>query len=383
MDNMKRIGHRLVLITGVVEIISVVIIYFGANSSLVHMSGIWVAEEIPVALRSSQLRLMIMCAVTAVVMIALTALCVNKILFSFKDLNTQLSSLKSKDEIYLEVIESQTVGTLVTDAKTAAIVMVNKMALKLFEIEKDVSGLNVMDFRCKFDEEGDKSFVSYLMELRKGKGEVEFEQPLYLNDGSCVHILVNAKRVILSNGNNVIIYSFMNITDRKKLEENLLILSETDFLTGICNRRSGEYRTEKIIEGDGHGMFCLFDVDKFKYVNDNYGHTAGDNVLVAIAKIMKKTFRSSDVLIRLGGDEFVIFADGIEDRDIGVQLIKRFIGNIEKMEVEGLDGHKICISLGALMVLEKLSFAEMYRRTDSLMYDCKAKEGNTFLFYED
>ena len=175
----------------------------------------------------------------------------------------------------------------------------------------------------------------------------------------------------------------MDITDRKKLEDELLIQSETDFLTAICNRRSGEYKTEKIVNEGGHGMFCLFDVDKFKSVNDNYGHAVGDNVLISIAQTMKKTFRSSDVLIRLGGDEFVIFAEGVEDKAIAEMLVKRFISNIESMEVEGLDGHKVSISLGALLVNECISFADMYSRADSLMYDCKAQSGNAYAFYEN
>ncbi len=286
-----------------------------------------------------------------------------------------------RGEMLMEVIESQKVGTMVTDAKTAEILIVNKMAKDFFEVDPAKTDLNVMDFRCKFSEEGDKYFVSCLMELRTGKGEVEFEQALYLKDNRVVFILVTARKIELSNGRNIIIYSFMNISDRKKLENDLQVQSETDYLTSISNRRSGEVKTQRLLEEGKIGVFCLFDVDKFKSVNDNFGHTVGDNLLIAIAKTMIKTFRSSDVLVRLGGDEFVIFAEGIKDRDNAEMILKRFFRNIEAMQVEGMEGHSISISLGAVMVSECEPFADIYNKADSLMYECKARAGNTYAFY--
>lgn len=381
----KNTEKKLIVLSCIVSIIAAAFVFFMMNRTLTLISRSGGTENAAVVLRNARI------GIGATLLIAVIARAIIASLILFKitapvrrlgdDLNSQISYLKIREEMTAEVVERQTVGTMVTDAKTAEILLVNKMALDLFDVKKDKKELNVMDFRCKFSEEGDKAFVSYLMELRDGKGEVEFEQSVYLNDETCIHILVNAKKIALSNDMNVIIYSFMNITDRKRLEEDLLILSETDYLTAICNRRSGEYKTEQILKNGGLGMFCLFDVDKFKSVNDNYGHTVGDNVLIAIAETMKKTFRSSDVLVRLGGDEFVVFADGIADRETGEKLVKRFLDNINSMEVEGLGDRKISVSLGVLMVPEPLSFEVMYSRADSLMYDCKAKPGNAYAFY--
>ena len=55
-------------------------------------------------------------------------------------------------------------------------------------------------------------------------------------------------------------------------------------------------------------MFCIFDVDNFKLINDNYGHINGDRVLTAVADCMRKASQTGDVLLRLGGDEFAVFA---------------------------------------------------------------------------
>ena len=286
------------------------------------------------------------------------------------------------NEMLLEVIESQKVGTMVTDAETAEIIIVNKMAKEFFEVDPDKSDLSVMDFRCKFSEEGDKYFVSCLMELRHGKGEVEFEQALYLKDDRLAFIQVNAKKIMLSEGRSVIIYSFMNISDRKRLEKDLQFQSETDYLTSICNRRSGEYKIQSLLDGGRVGALCLFDVDKFKSVNDNFGHTTGDNLLIAIAGTMIKSFRSTDIFVRLGGDEFVVFAEGVRERDTAENLIKRFFSNLESMQVEGLQDHQVSISMGVVIAGEGETFAEIYSKADMLMYECKSCAGNSYAFYE-
>lgn len=381
----RNIERKLIVLSCIVSVIAASFVFFVANRTLTLISRSGGAEDAAGLLRHARIGIAAMLIVAVVARALIAGFLLMKITEPIRrmdvELNSEISNLRFRDEMNAEVVESQKVGTMVTDAKTAEILLVNKMALDLFDVKKDKKDLNVMDFRSKFSEEGDKEFISCLMELRNGKGEVEFEQSVYPDDETCIHILVNAKKIALSNDMNVIIYSFMNITDRKRLEEDLLILSETDYLTAICNRRSGEYRTEQILKNGGLGMFCLFDVDKFKSVNDNYGHTVGDNVLIGIAETMKKTFRSSDVLVRLGGDEFVVFADGIADRETGEKLVRRFLENIDSMEVEGLGDRKISVSLGVLMVPEPLSFEVMYSRADSLMYDCKARPGNSYAFY--
>ena len=59
------------------------------------------------------------------------------------------------------------------------------------------------------------------------------------------------------------------------------------------------------------GLLCLIDCDKFKSINDTYGHAVGDKVLIAIAETLQKVCRDKDVIFRLGGDEFAIFMPGI------------------------------------------------------------------------
>ncbi len=290
--------------------------------------------------------------------------------------------LANQYELFYEMIETQSVGTLVLKSDNEDIVLINHMALELFglgDIERD--NITISDVRARFDDEENEYIKTQLDPIRNTNDDVIFEEKVNRDDGSKITLLAHAKGVVLSNKDRVIIVSLTDITEQKKLEEKLQIQSETDFLTSICNRRSGEYRIEANMKNEVYGMFCLFDVDKFKYVNDTFGHAAGDALLIGIAKTMQKTFRTSDVLIRLGGDEFVIFATGIPDEALGIRVLDRFMGNMEAMDVPELKGHKITISLGAVIVKEPESFSSMYEKADSLMYDCKKKESNAYLFY--
>jgi diguanylate cyclase (GGDEF)-like protein/PAS domain S-box-containing protein len=108
------------------------------------------------------------------------------------------------------------------------------------------------------------------------------------------------------------VWSFRDITQRKRAEEALRTLSLKDDLTGLYNRRGFLNLAEqelKIANRLNRGMSLFFiDLDYLKEINDRYGHLEGDQALKAVAEVIKKTYRDSDILARIGGDEFVILA---------------------------------------------------------------------------
>lgn len=291
--------------------------------------------------------------------------------------------MENQYELFLEMLKAQTVGMLVVNSETNQITLINSMAMKQFGFkEGDEAKIKLEDIYAKISLDQLEEVKKKIEFIKKDNTQTTFEITIEADD-RLKYLLVYANGVTLSNGNRVRIFSQVDITERKELENDLLILSETDSLTGICNRRSGECRIENAMKEGTMGMFCLFDVNKFKYVNDTFGHAVGDQVLIGIAETMKKTFRTSDVLIRLGGDEFVVYAANVKTEDIGRLVIDRFLNNLEAFGLEELDGHKITVSLGAVMVSDRERFGDMYTKADSLMYECKHKGGNAYVFYEE
>ncbi len=159
-------------------------------------------------------------------------------------------------------------------------------------------------------------------------------------------------------------------------------LSEIDALTGINNRGGGEAKIRSLIRQRIPGMFCLLDIDKFKSINDTYGHSVGDQVLIAMADCMKEVFRDRDIVMRLGGDEFAVYVPQVCDKENGVKIIERFFEAIHLMRVEDLDGHEVNVSLGAAFYdgAPEDDFASLYLRADKGTYISKKMIGNTYHF---
>ena len=181
-----------------------------------------------------------------------------------------------------------------------------------------------------------------------------------------------------------VLWAVENIDAEKRIANRLLYLSETDLMTGIRNRGSGEKKIKDLLEQNCNGMFCLLDVDKFKLINDTFGHGVGDKVIIAIADCLKASFRKGDVVMRLGGDEYAVFADGITEKKDAVVIIEKFFRALENINIPEIGDRKINVSLGAAFKTsdDGIDFEALYRNADSCAYASKETKGNSYTFFE-
>lgn len=130
-------------------------------------------------------------------------------------------------------------------------------------------------------------------------------------------------------------------------------------------------------------LLCLIDCDKFKSINDTYGHAVGDKVLIAIAETLQKVCRDKDVIFRFGGDEFAIFMPGIVEQKAAEKFFERLFENIRWIDIEEMQGKSIEISMGACFYegTEEVSFDQLYKNADSVMYQSKEKQGCSAMIY--
>ena len=173
------------------------------------------------------------------------------------------------------------------------------------------------------------------------------------------------------------------IEEEKKRENRLIYLARTDLMTGLYNRGSGEKRIIELLKEKTGGLFCLIDCDKFKSINDTYGHSVGDKVIIAVAEKLRKTCRDSDVVLRLGGDEFAIFMPKMLERTVAEKFFERLFENIRQIDVIEMPGKSIEISLGACFYngYEETSFEQLYRKADGAMYQSKKQKGYSVVIY--
>lgn len=290
------------------------------------------------------------------------------------------AALENQNEIYAEMLHIQKCGVIASNAESGKILMMNDAALRLFGREKSDGVYSDIFDRIISDNKDE--IRSELTRMNETLGSYDYEYAIERENGELTYIISRARTAVLASGEKVMINSLMDITDKKKLEDELLVLSETDVLTGISNRRSGEAKIEELIANGEKGMFCLLDIDKFKSINDNYGHTIGDKALIAVADCLKRSFRSSDITMRLGGDEFASFAIGIGSEAQGSECINRFFAEVKKINIPEIGKDGISVSLGAVLFdgVNDAEFDKIYAMADSAMYICKNDCGNHFGF---
>jgi diguanylate cyclase (GGDEF)-like protein/PAS domain S-box-containing protein len=116
-------------------------------------------------------------------------------------------------------------------------------------------------------------------------------------------------------GQRHLLIQFFDLTERKRLEDELRDAATHDFLTGLPNRRLLLDRLERALRvsrRQNRYLAVLFlDLDKFKLLNDTHGHDAGDQLLKAVAGRLQGELRDSDTVARIGGDEFVVLLEGL------------------------------------------------------------------------
>ena len=140
-----------------------------------------------------------------------------------------------------------------------------------------------------------------------------------------------------------------DITELKEMEKHLETIAITDSLTGLYNRRGFMTLSEqqlKTAQRSGTAMLLSFlDLDDLKHVNDAYGHEEGNVALIGAAKILKNTFRESDIIARIGGDEFVVFPVGTST-DCVDKILGRLQKALETYNAGNNRGYLLSISAG-------------------------------------
>jgi diguanylate cyclase (GGDEF)-like protein len=157
----------------------------------------------------------------------------------------------------------------------------------------------------------------------------------------------------------------------QRMQSQLAALALHDPLTGLPNRRLFMERLKQMLVRGRRDLAVVFiDIDRFKSINDQYGHSAGDDALRHVAAAVGMTARAEDTVARLGGDEFVVLAEGAE-RDDAVALAGRILAAIEA-EPAGSPGWRTSASIGvAVAGPDETDPSHLLSAADTAMYRAK------------
>jgi len=172
------------------------------------------------------------------------------------------------------------------------------------------------------------------------------------------------------------IWFFRDITQRKQMEEELRHLATTDPLTGVYNRRQfislGEQEFRNARRYGRPLSFMMMDLDRFKNLNDSYGHAFGDRVLKEFCELCLGQLRDSDVLGRIGGEEFAVALASC-DLALAETVAERIRLAVQKHEIRTETGTAVrfTVSLGVARLAANEDLAALMRRVDEALYEAK------------
>lgn len=224
-----------------------------------------------------------------------------------------------------------------------------------------------------------------IVDLMSNTNHKRTELRIINKDGDAIWYNFNFTGIYNENGVLVkVVFAVTDVDNYKKALADANYKASYDGLTQVYNRTSFESLVQiELAKNKFDGAFILIDVDDFKIVNDTFGHLAGDNLLIKIARKIKENFRSSDIVARLGGDEFAVYVSDIKGLDNLKIKLESLVASTElPVEIDGTIYYQY-ISSGVYYIDKGIetSFEEVYKYADEALYQTKRNGKNGYTIF--
>ncbi|MFD3157293.1 diguanylate cyclase [Haloimpatiens sp. FM7330] len=179
----------------------------------------------------------------------------------------------------------------------------------------------------------------------------------------------------------ITLQQFLTIIRKNDILEAKVIL---DPLTGLYNRAYlAKMEDDFFSKNKNENKYVMFlDLDRFKYINDTFGHKIGDFILQEMGERLRKILRSTDIICRYGGDEFIVIVTAENNNEIA-KITHRIIDEVKKPFVKNENVYNIGVSIGIAKSTEKLNNIEtLIKRSDKAMYKAKKNGGDQYYLWE-
>jgi diguanylate cyclase (GGDEF)-like protein/PAS domain S-box-containing protein len=230
-------------------------------------------------------------------------------------------------------------------------------------------------------------------EVEKFKKELREIGNISLHNGPWTHIKCDGTQIkvevashsIKFDGHRARVSLVQDITERERLHEQLVHQANHDILTGLPNRLLLKDRMERALTtaartGEKAAVICL-DLDRFKQINDRFGHHVGDACLKHLADLLTQRLRAADTVARSGGEEFTVVLGGLQSAEDAALVAQNLVQGIRlPFEFEGYN-LELSASLGIAMYPDDGAEPQsLWRAADVAMYRAKRSGGNQYLF---
>lgn len=285
---------------------------------------------------------------------------------------------------FSHVVNSSPFPIIISKMNGSQLLLINGKAEELFGItSKEMNYCKLSDFMIDEDNRG-KFFT-----ILEKKHEVEDFDLMVSNLISATPFWLSVSAKTIEYNNEMALYmAFQNITLRKERENRLQNQADKDPLTQAWNRRYFEKevpeKVKVLIKESKYYSLLMVDADKFKNINDTYGHKTGDKVLIEIVDVCAHSLRGDDLVCRFGGEEFMIYLDNT-DTSSALKVAERLRNSIAEAVIFSDEGEevKVTVSIGVVSSEKTDSLDVLLRQADDAMYLAKHNGRNRVEIYDE
>lgn len=308
----------------------------------------------------------------------LTAIVLYLIIYSYNAKNFINEQILKEDKLtFIKLFEINPFPLLISRFEDGKIQYTNNKAILFYDIKKDE--LDAINHRDVYKNASDLDTICEILDKDGKLNDYVVEQKTLSGHSKCA--IVNYE-LIDYFGEKSILSGVADITEIKRMENELMIHASTDALTGVLNRRVGmDLIREKFDKAKNNGEefnLCFFDIDNLKMVNDKYGHLEGDSLITAVCKVIREEITPNDTIFRYGGDEFIILFDSNCESEINKTCF-RISKKFDVMNKDGYKPYSINASIGIFSHKPEmnLTLEEIIEIVDKNMYNNKLRRKQT------
>ncbi|EDM23874.1 diguanylate cyclase/phosphodiesterase (GGDEF & EAL domains) [Caminibacter mediatlanticus TB-2] len=158
----------------------------------------------------------------------------------------------------------------------------------------------------------------------------------------------------------------------------------TDYLTRLGNRKFLEKSVKELINKNEKFCMVFLDLDNFKEINDYYGHSVGDELIIKISEILKEFIKEDEIISRVGGDEFVLILKGCDDKTYINNRLNKLLNQLNRRWVLRDYEIKTSVSMGVSIYPDNaIIYEELLKKSDIALYESKSRGKNSVTFFDD
>jgi len=288
-----------------------------------------------------------------------------------------------------QILAKADIAILAINVKSE-IIQANEATVKMFGYtQNEIIGLSLNELLPPRFRHGHHHFVQSFVDSSEQNRDMSHRTEIagYRKDGSEFPASATISKFMSPDG-WIMVASLKDISKQKNIQEQLQWQATHDPLTDLPNRKLMQDRLIKALErsernGQSVALFFL-DLDNFKLINDSYGHTIGDHLLVKIAQLLISHIRPGDTVARFGGDEFLVLCEDVADALMVDQIASKLAEVFMLPMIVGDQKFYITASIGIAMAQGLSHEAEaLISNADTAMYAAKERGRNRWQIYDD